>query len=420
MKIFTKYKFLNRFARIPRTIFTSSKGLNLSMSELDAIFKLLNFDINNTNITPNLTLLSERAGTSIRTFQRAFSKLKEKELLSIEQLKNNEGKFWTNSYNLSWLISKIELLSSNQLAFQFDSEGAFWAESSLLYTQWFIAVPKTLDFFQKELDLDTKEIIFLKYLLWFIDDSWIAEISLNYTSKTTPLTRRSLQRIINTLTEKKLIIIKEQYHWRSKIRTRNRYDIKPLLWKLNQLEKKKVENKLIEQWKWKDYKREYKSINNTYNPSIPKSKPKVVNKERVLFLENEIRRLQPELLSKYSETAELIRGYQSELSLLKHSTVDNSIWTLIWDRFKMLSKSREKPRRVEEECPEHVIKAKFICDKLRWNWNKSSNFYIKSVLLLPNTVDRFVSTAYEKALKKECYFTTSVSKEFRKLKLVNS
>jgi hypothetical protein len=93
MKIFTKYKFLNRFARIPRTIFTSSKGLNLSMSELDAIFKLLNFDINNTNITPNLTLLSERAGTSIRTFQRTFSKLKEKELLSIEQLKNNEGKF---------------------------------------------------------------------------------------------------------------------------------------------------------------------------------------------------------------------------------------------------------------------------------------------------------------------------------------
>jgi len=142
MKIFTKYKFLNRFARIPRTIFTSSKGLNLSMSELDAIFKLLNFDINNTNITPNLTLLSERAGTSIRTFQRTFSKLKEKELLSIEQLKNNEGKFWTNSYNLSWLISKIELLSSNQLAFQFDSEGVFWAESSLLYTQWFIAVPK--------------------------------------------------------------------------------------------------------------------------------------------------------------------------------------------------------------------------------------------------------------------------------------
>jgi len=243
---------------------------------------------------------------------------------------------------------------------------------------------------------------------------------LNYTSKTTPLTRRSLQRIINTLTEKKLIIIKEQYHWRSKIRTRNRYDIKPLLWKLNQLEKKKVENKLIEQWKWKDYKREYKSINNTYDPSLPKSKPKIVNKERVLFLENEIRRLQPELLSKYSETAELIREYQSELSLLKHSTVDNSIWTLIWDRFEILSKSREEPRRVEEKCPEHVIKAKFICDKLRWNWNKSSNFYIKSVLLLPNTVDRFVSTAYEKARKKECYFTTSVSKEFRKLKLVNS
>jgi len=412
MKIFKKFKFLNRFTKIPRSIFTQSKAINLTKQNLDIIFKLLNFYIDNNEITPNLTKLSERSWISIRTYQRAFSCLKEKGYIEINKRKDLKGKFTTNSYKLDSLFSKIDSLS-NQLYIDFESNNIFWAKSSTLANCSFIAVPKALDFFQKEIDLWCEENLFLKYLFWYLDDDWISEVSLNIIAKTTPLTRKSLQRAVVSLQEKGLIKVSEQFYARTKIRVRNRYDLKPLLKKLNTLERLKVENKLKEKGIWKDFtkERKYRTVE-VKQKEIKKKESTFNNRERIAFLKNEIGRLQPQLRSKYSEIAELIRQHQLEINELKFSSAkENSIANLVKKRLKNI-----KP---DDDVHSDVwYRAKMICEKLNWNWNKSFNLYIKAVKKLPWTVDRFMWYALEKGVKKERYFATCVSKEFRKLELI--
>ncbi len=412
MKIFKKFKFLNRFSKIPRDIFSHSKELNLSSRDLDVIFKIQNFIIGKNDIIPNLTKIAERSWTSIRTFQRSLNDLKERWYLEVLKRKDEVGKFTTNSYKIDWLFSKLDILN-NQTYMDFDNECIFWTESSGLDNCSFVLVPKTLDFFQKKLNISINENLFLKYLLWYIDDNWVSEISLNYTTKTTPLTRKTLQRCVKSLEEKWLIVIKEQFHWKTKIRRRNRYDLKPLLEELNELERARVEEKLKEKWKWKDY-----SKSRTHNLSElsststeGKEENSFNNKERILFLKNEIFRLQSNLTSKYSETADTIRQYQQEINELEHNSIKSGLIShLMQKRLDVLSNSWDKHS-------EFGYRAKILCDKLNWNWNKSFNLYIKAVKKLPWTVDRFVWLALEKAKNREKYFAKCVSKEFRKLEL---
>lgn len=412
MKIFEKYKFINRFSKLPRDIFTKSKTLNLTCLELDIVFKLLNFKINENDIYPNLNKISERSGTSVRSYQRAFSSLKEKGYLSISQNKDENGRFSVNTYNMDWIFSIIDTLSK-QLYIDFNTNRIFWDKSSNLGNCSFIAVPKILDFFQKKLDINQKELLFLKYLFWYIDDNWISEISLNQISKTTPLSRTILQKLVSSLSDKWFIKVKEQYHWRSKIRVRNRYDIKPLLNKLNELEREKVEWKLKEKWLWKDFTktRKHRNLSTFSDKENTKNKNKINKQERVFFLENEVRRLQLDVFGKDSESAKLIREYQNEINSLKYWDIDsNSIWNLIKERFK-------KVDSVTDFNSDVWYQAKLICDKLNWNWNKSFNMYIKAVKYLPWTVDRFVWCSLEKAKYKERYFAKCISKELKKLNL---
>lgn len=413
MKIFKKFKFINRFAKVPREIFSQSKALNLSTQDLDVIFKLLNFSISGSKINPNLSKIVERSGTSIRTFQRSFSVLKEKGYLEIQHNKDEKGRFTTNSYNINGLFNKLDSLN-NQLYIDFDSNSIFWARSSALNKCSFIATPKALDFFQKKLNLSCKETIFIKYLFWYINDEWFSEISLNITAKTTPLSRTILQKLVKSLQEKELLWVKEQFHWRSKIRIRNRYDLNPLLKALDKLEKKKVEEKLKEKWLWKDFSKErkFRSVSPKIETKRKNKKIKIKTKERMDFLKNEIQRLQPKLISKNSEVAEIIRQYQTEYTELKYcSSEENNIWSLIKSRLESLKNN-------VGDHSEFWYRAKLICDQLNWNWKSSFNMYIKAVKLLPGTIDRFVGHSLEKGINKERYFATCVSRELQKLKLV--
>lgn len=414
MKIFKDKKFINRFTQNPRKLFEYSKRLSMDIWCLDIIFKLLNFNHFDEN-KANLTNISDRSWTSIRTFQRSLKKLDSTGLIKIQRNKDNKWKYTTNTYDLSWVFVAVEKISDEekQLSLFEDSSECFWKKSSTLGSLGMSFSPRVLDFFQKELDITQSENVFIKYILWFTDDKWITEISLNYTAKTTPFTRSSLTKIISSLEKKWLLSVKEQFCAKTWYRVRNRYDINPLMQKLNELERKKVEKKLKSQWKWKDYNsnRKSKPIDIIIKEEgSDKSKiDSSIKNERINFLHNEICRLQRNLSSKYSEEADLIRQYQKELSDLKYKK-EKSFSELIKERVLNAANNNGKVWNND------LYRAKDICLKLNWSWDKSRNFYIKAIKLFPNSVDRHVVTSIEKAkFSKERYFLRTVSNLFKKL-----
>ncbi len=426
MKFWKKYKFLSRTTALSKHIFSNSKKLWLKTSDLDFIFKLLNFS-HFWTINSNLQILSKKSWTSKRTFQNTIKKLKEKWYLQIIQKRHSNWLFSTNSYDLSWLFNAVKNVSDNkQLRINFAEEKPFWKLSSTLELGCATYVPKVLDCFQKSLNITSNENVFLKYLFWYIDNDWISEISLNYATKTTSFTRTLLSKMVKELSEKGLIIVKEQFFWTWKIRIRNRYDLKPLLDHLNELERKKVDILLKKKGKWLDYNSQNikpkelvglsQSLSNK-NTNQKNIKINNQNESKIRFLENEIRRYQSNYFSKYSQTAEIVRTYQKELSELKYWNINNNkLNNLVLNRINNIRNSKTGNRTKISK--ENYIKAEYTCNKLWWNWNKSFNLYIKAVKKLPWTVDRFVWLALEKAKNKEKYFAKCVSKEFRKLELM--
>lgn len=405
MKIFSKFKFLkNRITQIPRSVLKNSRDLWLSYWELDIILKLLNFS-HFSEIFPNLTELSKQTWVSVRTYQRDLSSLEDKWLLSFSQRRTKEGYFSTNNYDLSWLFKKIEEIKGNNQLSIFD---VFWEESNI--PGGFILSPRILDFFQKELNIDRKEILVIKYLFYYIDQTWMSEISLNYISKISPLSRTSIQKAIKTLVDKSLIEVKEEFSWRW-VKLRNKYFLTPLLKKLNNLEKNKVEKILKEQWKWKDF---------TKSRLKGEIKQKQDNKEvisnRIIFLENEILKLQSCIISKNSSSAEKIREYQLELNDIKYKPLsNNSLSNLLLERFSNIKKIKDVEKNWKSKySKDQYRKAKNICDSLKGDWNKNSNFYLKAVSVCETTIDRYVWMTKENAKNKERYFLTCVSKVFKK------
>ena len=424
MKVYEKYKFLTRTTRIPREVFTYSKELWLKIWDLDFILKVLNFS-HFEKICPNLQNISEKSGTTKRTFQNSMKKLKEKGFLSVSQSREESGSFSTNSYDLWGLFTIIDerKKEENQLSLNLSNTFSFWEESSTLAYTCLAYTPRVLDFFQKELKVSQKENVLLKYLFWYLDNDFIAEVSLNIISKTTCISRTTLTSAVKWLSDKWLITVKEQFVWYGKkIRYKNRYDLKPLLEKLNELERQKVEKKLKDQGRWIDYSKQRKhawvSNNNTSdtekeNIDIPTYKKQPKNTERINFIKNEIFRLKPTITSKYWEVANNIRELEQELNELQNNDMNKqSLAFLMSQRFKKI-KSAISNNIISDP---NTIKAREICNKLWWNWQRNRNFYIKSVRLFPNTVERFVATSWEKSRKsKENYFSVCMSKEFEKL-----
>ena len=422
MKFFNNYKFLWRISRIPRELFIFSKDLDLWVWELDFLTKLFNFS-NFSEIKPNLDNFSKKAWTSKRSYQDIIKKLKNKGYLEVCQNRSDRGYFETNTYNINGLFSAINQLKDQdkQLVLDFNTKFSFWEGSSTLESNCVVCSPRVLDFFQKELKISQKENLVLKYLFWYTDDNYISEVSLNIIAKTTCISRQTLTRAIKWLSEKGLIIIKEQFvgHWR-KIRYKNRYDLKPLLEQLNELERQKVEKKLKEQWKWKDYnqKRTYSRINKKVEEKEIKQEKKqennqTRNQERINYIKNEIFRLKPRLKSKYWKLADHIRSLELELNELKNNNIQKqSLSSLISDRLSKLSQKKSISTSWE------IIKARNICERVCWNWEKNKNLYIKAVRFFPNTVERYAITSIEKAKKsKENYFSVCLKKDFQKLQV---
>ena len=80
----------------------------------------------------------------------------------------------------------------NQLSLNLSNTFSFWEESSTLAYTCLAYTPRVLDFFQKELKVSQKENVLLKYLFWYLDNDFIAEVSLNIISKTTCISRTTL------------------------------------------------------------------------------------------------------------------------------------------------------------------------------------------------------------------------------------
>lgn len=408
----SKLKFVNRFTRIPRKIF--DKKLELSFQEIDMILKLLNFQVFWSTVKPNLTVISENSWVSIRTYQRVLKSLREKNLISIEQNRSKEGLFDSNNYDMSGIFNTLSA-DDKQLSLDsfFDRKDplSYWEESSALSVCF---IPRALDSFQKELDLDSKEVVFIKFLLSRTDADAVSEISLNWVAKYTVFKRATLSKIIKSLSDKWLILMKEQYVWKSKIRTMNRYDLKPLYRKLNDLEKKKVQEKLEKEGKWVDYTKQRKKWEieiSTVPAYTPKKKQNV--EERIWFLENEISRLQwASYIWKNSSVADTIREYQKELNDLKYTPLTTgSLGSIVAQRYEHIKALKHDSRSSDD-----LHKALEICQKLRGNWDKTRNFYLKAVKMLPRTIDGYVATTLELSNKsKERYFTKMVSKILQKV-----
>lgn len=426
MKNFNSYKFINRFTQLPRVSFSHSKAMNMKIKDLDIVFKLLNFYKESFEINPNLSQLSEKSGTTTKTFQRIFSKLKKESYLKIKQNKDTNWYFSTNTYNLDWYFEKLIALQgqNKQLTLDFNCDSnSFWWKSKSLHCLWFIAVPRALDFYQSELDISASENVFIKYLFWYINQYHSAEISLNIMAKTTCFSRKTLQNIVKSLSEKWIIKVSKKIvsgTWRMQV---NRYHLRPLLEKLNNLEKLKVENKLRARWTWKDYKREHRSIKKSNNVT-EKIQEKTYNNSntRRIFIQNELLRLKTIINITDTKIYNQIQWYEAELKILNgFSNGENNLSAILENKFKHLQKNRTTDTKVNVSyiSKNDLIKAQNICKELRWNWKKSANFYIKAVTKFPNSIDRYVASAKELAKwPKENYFMTCVSKEFKKLNTV--
>lgn len=412
MKVFEKYKFINRFTKLPRVLFLKAKEMGLSFGEFDILSKLLNYSHFET-ITPNLTDLSQKTWISVRTYQRSLSSLQEKGIIQVSQNKVN-GKFSTNSYDISAFFVLLQQASWKQLTMDFDS---VWTDSSI--PGGFIFSPVILDSFQKELWVDQKECLFLKYLILYMDDWFNSEISLNYLSKISPLWRSTLTRVIQTLEEKWIIETIAQFSKKGRIRTANMYNIKALFQKINELERKKVQKILEEKWEWRSKKPRVEEL--VWNIPETLNTPMHNTETRIAFLENEINNLQNQCFAKNSQTAELIREYQEELSQLKY-TKPSTFADLILQRIKAQQVKQDKPEQKEWKAkynPHQYLQAHKLCDTLKWNWKQNSNFYLKIIATFPNTYERYQALAMDAKIP-ERYFLVCLAKKLKQREKITS
>lgn len=413
MYFFKKFKFLWRTTKVPREIFANAKEIWLTYQELDVVTKLLNFKIDDNEIRPNMTALAERAWVSLRTFQRVIKKLEQKELLTREQIRASDWSLGNNVFDLKWLFKKLDN-SISQLYMNFYNWKIIWSEATNEKNISYFTVPKALDFFQKELDLTTKDVVFIKYLFAYIDKDFKSNVSLNYISKTSCMSRTTLTRAVKNLEKLWLLEISAKYHKLTKIRKKNSYNLLPLLERLNELERAKTESRVRAKWNWKDYatenaKRSH-SVKNVVKIDVTETKENSSfdKAARIDQLENEIRNLQVSLTSKDSPEAQKIRLCQDELSMLKYwDSEKNAFSSILMERYKNLKSNKRSGDN------ETYAKARLICERLAWNWERSRNLYVKAVKLLPSTVDRFVELTLEKAQHKEKYFSRCMAKEFQ-------
>lgn len=411
MKFFEKYKFLKRTTKIPYDIFTKSSSIWLKWRDLDLITKLFNYNHFNEGIFPDLNKLAKRSWYDIKTITRSTKDLEWKWLLKINKTNSNK-----KSFDLSNIYSEI-VKQNNQLYINFD-DNSIGGLSNDLSELPYITIPKSLDYFQWKLWLKSWEIIFLKYLFWFLDTNLISNVSLNTISKITPISRTSLTSYIKNLESKWLIITKEVFHWRTKIRKTNRYDLKPLLEKLNELERIKSKDAQIKNWTWVDYNKQ-RTHRTLSEINLPKEK--VISPEekqdRMNYLENEIRNIKfNSYISKYSDDSCKIRAYEEELSNLKWDS-PSSFSDILRDRFNNLAEWSKSNLSSSE------LEAKDICDKLWWNWDRSRNMYFKAIKILWNSVYRHMTSAIELAnnpSKRENYFATIIKNEITNKLVTNN
>lgn len=66
----------------------------------------------------------------------------------------------------------------------------------------FIFVPRNLDEFQDKLSLSTHELLFIKYLFGYMDESGTASISLNIMIKHLPISKSAATGIVSSLVSK--------------------------------------------------------------------------------------------------------------------------------------------------------------------------------------------------------------------------
>lgn len=423
MKFFKQFRFLNKLPNIPKMIFKYSKELKLTVTELDFIFKIYNYSHLENGITPSLSNMADRSWVSLRSLQRVSKKLQDKGILSVERRKDSEWKYQTNSYCINWLQEKLLEIDvyNTQLSMDFESHSIMWVESDI-NRYGYIAKPRVLDYYQNELELTTQENVFITYLLGYIDNRWIAEVSLNYASRTTPFSRTKLSEIIKSLSNRWYIISKEQFKWKGKYKKKNRYDLSPLMNKLNELERSKVEKILREKWEWKDYntQRKAKWISNTFVPEekADKRDNRKIQKRRE-FLLNEISRFQSQYISKDSHEAQLVREYQQELNGLENESINNwSLKNLMMERFKKLKQKPKTPWNNNLSKFE-FYEARELCKRTWWDWKKDFNFYIKSVKTFPNVYRKHLASAIELWKNTDRYFKTCMWKEFTKLTIIS-
>jgi len=401
--------------------------LGINANELDLILKIMNFNIVWNELFPQLKIMAQKSTTSISTIKRSLSSLIKKWLIKTERNRRSQWQFGSNNYNLDWIYNKIiELLDNEkQMSMNFDSinnesEGhthflKFWSLSKGLLSKGYISSPRALDDYQLQLNISVFESLIIKYLLWFLNKDGFAEVSLNYIAKILPISNSKIHDSIKSLEEKWLIKKIAQYIGKTKIRSRSIYDLNPLLIALENCEKEKIKNKLIEKWLWKSYIRRpnlqaIKKVDQDSNDL----------EEKIANIDLKINELQKTNFSKFSPAAEEIRILEKERSdiITNQKSWPSTIAELILKRFKNKIISEEREYSDEYKQRQNIYyEAKRICEMIGWDFDKNKPLYIKAVRVFPNSIDRYVWLTLERGRQKEKYFAKIISKKFKKYSL---
>jgi predicted transcriptional regulator len=412
---------------IPRALIENVKHFGLSGSEIDFVLKLLAFNMNGV-ICPTIQALSARSGTSEKTYQRAAEELQRKGLITKIQQRGENWKLGSNNYDLSLLWNAVgeRVVGSrgNQLSiFSFSLlDSADWSEdggNSILSRFWESAdtvlergwafFPRAIDTHQKVLSMSSFESVILKYLFMYADSEGVSSVSFTKMNEHLGFSKTKIVNSLQKLSLEGLIHTEHSTKFGRKLR--NRYNLKPLVKKLEDLERVTVQTKLEGKGQWRDYSsRSIRSIKATNPTQAALEKKRNSHVGRVKEIDAEISNLKSHFFSKESEEASLIRVLESERSeILGWSTGMSSLKEILAARMKSIPETYNSVDPVREE-------AQNICRRLRGNWSQNKRFYMKVVRNLGTTIDRFVASSNELWRNPERYFISSISKEMRRVK----
>lgn len=182
---------------------------------------------------------------------------------------------------------------------------------------------------------------------------------------------------------------------------------------LEKLEKAKVKAKLIEQNKWETFRRRKKGV----TPKVPILDPTPATEDNNTKKRNELKRIDMEIailrsqsFAKDSEVAEDIRELERQRSeIISGEKPVESLADILRARFDAIKQAH----CVQKES-QIVYEARRVCEKVRGNFQKDRNFYIKAVKTFPTTIDYLITTALEGAGKSsERYFAKMIAKKIR-------